>query len=219
MTQILVSLSPGSPPLFRCCFLSQLVLFGGFHWAAWGRDVSVPLRWHFQRIDPPPSLPGLFCFSQLQGHLQVLRVPLPRLSRSRSHLRLFQARCCQACRTGSPEPRPAGEAWISPCPVHASQNRKGQSAVGIVGWNVKSGPLDSKVLILWVNISYQTTPRKTQFPLSFRCSYTEPRFPTSLGRSYGVLWGQSRWETPALGDEALSAPVLRNCNGFFICEF
>lgn len=67
----------------------------------------------------------------------------------------------------------SGEAGLSPCPVHTSQNREEQSEVWSHGWNVKSGHWDSQALIILVTVSHRTTPPRTQFPLSRRSGYAE----------------------------------------------
>ena len=177
----------------------------------------------------PPSQKGLFCFFSWQRHLQVLSV----LSASPG-MRTPPVNAASAAllsglehpEWGSPDrmmwDMPSGEAWLLPCPVHASQNRKGHQSSGIVGWNVKSGHLDSKVFIILVKISRQTTALKNQFPLSLRSNCAKSYFSSLSGLHQWIIGGTSRWETSFCSLHMFSDPVLlvlKFLNDFFICRF
>lgn len=92
-----------------------------------------------------------------QRHLQGLRVPSASPVTSSGQSPLFQSRCRRPGRPRGQQPRQvdvgrgvSGDAWLSPCAVHASQNRKGRSKSGIPDQNVTSGA--------WCDISGRDCP-------------------------------------------------------------
>lgn len=102
----------------------------------------------------------------------------------------------------------SGQAWLSPCPVHASQNRKGQSEVGNRGLKCQFRALAPKALIILVKISRQTTPPKPNFHFHSEAIMLSPIFSSPSGPHRWIIGGTEQMGGSSFSFTCLSDPVL-----------